>query len=223
MIPDKDVLSSLFIFRGCDFNGLDRKYSISDNTSITSYTDRQVILSKDEKITGLAVVAKGKAVIQSYYGNDSTVIREMSRFDSFGAATIFSPDNVFTTSVISSERCTVYCIDEQKIREILASEPLCCINYITFLSERISFLNRKVSAFSAPTSDSKVAMYLIENKEPGKNEVTLRQNIVSVSEKLGIGRASFYRSLETMKSRNIISKSGKVIKILDYDELKKMI
>ena len=85
--------------------------------------------------------------------------------------------------------------------------------YVILLSEKIHFLNKKLSAFSEGEAAEKLLRW-IKNFSNGENEFFLPCSVSKLAGMLGIGRASVYRAFDTLSERDIIRKDGKKIVIL---------
>ena len=85
--------------------------------------------------------------------------------------------------------------------------------YVTLLSEKIHFLNKKLSAFSEGETSEKVLRWIITAAN-GNSELILPCSVSKLAQMLGIGRASVYRAFDTLSERGIIRKDGKKIVIL---------
>lgn len=208
----KDLFGSLFLFEGTDFSAIDEKYSVSDSV-------RESIYGKGENIIcdGLPVICRGKAAIVSGEGEHFTVLRRLREGDTFGAATLFCRGE-HRTRVTTEDGCVIAYIPREMLVRLIENEPLCSVNYISFLSGRIAFLNKKITAFTAGSSDGKLAVYLSGLPEYG-SEVTVPVSLSELSNMLGIGRASLYRSFDVLSDAGIIEKAGKSIIILDREKL----
>lgn len=67
----------------------------------------------------------------------------------FGAAALFGKDSGYVSTVISKTASDVLFVSESKVKELITSDSQVALAYISFLSDRIRFLNRKISAFTA--------------------------------------------------------------------------
>ena len=119
------------------------------------------------------------------------------------------------STVVSKTSSEVIFICEEKIREIIISDPAVAIAYIAFLSDRIRFLNGKISTFTAKSADSAVAAALLSEKAD-----RFELNVSRLSKKLGIGRTSVYRSLEFLKKSGAIEYSEGTVTVLSKEILK---
>lgn len=216
----KEAVSRLFIFEGTDFSLIDEKYGICASLVISNYGDGEIFFSSGAD--GLPVIISGCAVILSGSGEKAAVLRRLSAGDTFGAASVFEPEGSHKTVVRADGECTAAFIPKALLVKLLENEPICSADYIKFLSGRISFLNRKISAFTAGCAEAKLAVYLTGLPCDG-GVCRIPHSISELSSVLGIGRASLYRAFEGFTSHGIISKDGRRIRILRPDALKNYI
>ena len=94
-------------------------------------------------------------------------------------------------------------------------------NYLAFLNNKIIYLNKKISSYTAGNNENKLLYFLSENEVDGK--VSIDTSISDIAIMLDMGRASLYRALEKLEGENIIKRNGKYIVILDREKIKKNI
>ncbi|MFR7473244.1 MAG: Crp/Fnr family transcriptional regulator [Christensenellales bacterium] len=93
-------------------------------------------------------------------------------------------------------------------------------NYLSFLTGRIFYLNRRIDAYTGGSAECRLAMYLLDNQQDGvPPKVTLPFGMNKLAELLGIGRASLYRAMETLEKKGIVAREGKCIAILKPNDL----
>ena len=94
------------------------------------------------------------------------------------------------------------------------------MNVIKLMGQKISFLNKKISTFSPNNTRQKVANHLYYlSKKMGDN---FKLNCQKTSSALNIGRASLYRSIDSLVAEGIVEYTTGIIKILDIDKLERI-
>ncbi len=218
----QNALSELFLFQGMDFSALDAKYNITALTEEKSYADGELIMDSC-RTEGLHFLLSGAARIISGDSERSAVLRIIGEGECFGAGNLFSENNTHSTKVRSAGECTVSVIPLALLLQILSSEPKCSLNYISFLSDRIAFLNKKITAFTAGSAEAKLAVYLMSLTTDKDGGAVLTTSLSALSAQLGIGRASLYRALDSFEADGIIHRQSKRITIMKPDVLRSMI
>ncbi len=85
-------------------------------------------------------------------------------------------------------------------------------NYLSFLTGRIFYLNRRIDAYTGGSAECRLAMYLLDNQQDGvPPKVTLPFGMNKLAELLGIGRASLYRAMETLEKKGIAARKGNAL------------
>lgn len=176
----------------------------------------QVIHSANNPLCGIGLILSGRAKILSGGGALLRLIRDG---DSFGAASAFDSAGHSPTEVISSTRVRLLVADRSVICSVIENDPSAAVRYITFLSERIGFLNGKIGALSAGDTSTKAAGYLLSLDVDSEGTATLSLPLSSIASALNMGRASLYRTLDKFTEDGLISRSDDRVSILDRDAL----
>ncbi len=151
-------------------------------------------------LSGLATVCR-----MGDTGNTVTV-RVMHDGEVFGVASVFGDWKEGKSQVIAKTDCTVLYASEDTLKTIFARFPAVAVNYISFLSDRIRFLNRRIDAFSAGSAVQKLYEYLISQSQDGVAKLNF--GLAELSRRLKMGRSSLYRSIETLENGGILERNG---------------
>lgn len=215
------VVAETFLFKGIDFDEIDAKYNVISAIRTSDYSVGELILSSDNPTDALCILQSGNARITSYTSERETVIKYVLPGEVFGAATLFSRVT-HSTRVYAVSDAKVIFIDKDTICRLIENSSGVALNYINFLSDKISFLNRKVSAYTAANAEIKLAMYLYGNLDP-RGCVVPKTSMSALSDQLGIGRASLYRAIDSLTDSGVIAYNGKRFEILDCNALLKLV
>lgn len=214
----KSVLEGLFLFRGMDFGSIDEKLNITARCIRETYSAGDNVPYSES----LCIVEKGKVRIESGRDGHYVILNRVGAGEIFGAAYLFT-DHICTTRVIAEGECAVMVISKELITEILRCVPEAAINYIKTLSEKIDFLNRKIAAFTAGSAEARLAVYLSRDICEDDNESSLKISMTELANSLGIGRASLYRAIESLKQNDIIEYDGRRFKVINKKLLEAMV
>lgn len=209
-------ISKLFLFNGMDFDELDSKYSIVNSTVTVEYEPGTIIQSSAQPPVGIGIVVSGSAAIYADSKSYSPMLRILPVGSEFGVASLFSCGS-YTTCVIADEGCRVCYISKNTIEMLFEKEPAVSINYIKILSEKISFLNKKVSTYTKSSAEEKLAYYLFESETDDHGNIPV--NYSQLADMLNVGRASLYRSLDKFSRCGLIERTSRSIKITDKNKL----
>ena len=211
-------ISEMFLFRGMKDSEIEEYVS---HCPILQYSSNDVIHSSAKPLHGIGVVISGRAKIVS--GNGDTLIRLLKPEDIFGAASVFSIESSNRTTVISSSKCSIRLIPEEVILKIISNDPAAAKRYITFLSDRISFLNSRISNLTAGDTVAKTAGFFLSLETDGDGNVFLNDSYTNVASRLNMGRASLYRTIDRFIADGLISRDRDNLTILDRDGLEDII
>ena len=219
----RERISSLFLFHEMHFEELDAKYHVMEKVIIQKYCTGEILLSARENPVGLAILLDGSAQILSGDEKHPALLRTMGAGDSFGAASLFSGEKGYRTCVRALEDCRILYLPAVLVEEICLHEPMAARNYIVFLSGRISFLNRKITAYTAGSALERLVLYLLHLPLASDGSWELDISYAQLSEQLGVGRASLYRAMDSLCAQGLIRREKKKVTPLQLETLKLMI
>ena len=125
-----------------------------------------------------------------------------------GYATLFSDPSAPPPTVMrAAEDCRLCWISGTVIREKMQSDPAFCEALVAELSRKIRFLNRKIAVFTAGSAEEKLLLYLEENAA-ADGLVCQTGSMSALAARLGIGRASLYRAVESAEKEGLIKREG---------------
>ena len=110
----------------------------------------------------------------------------------------------------ADNECSVITLNKSFIEKCIAFSHACAINYIELLAEKISFLNKKINAFTAKSAENKLYAYLLQLPRTD-NVLELNTDMSTIAKMIGIGRATLYRAFEKLQEAGTITKSNKKI------------
>ena len=186
-------------------------------SAVFSLLGKPIILNKGEQLYKngmLGIIIDGNATIKRHNDiGDAITIRTISSGELFGAASVFGNWKDGMSSIIADTACEVFYITEEEFCKILKEYPQMSLNYITYLSDRIRFLNRKLDAFTAKSTEERLYEYLLSQADSNGN-ISLDFGMAELSRRLQVGRTSIYRDIESLQSKKLISRNGHNFKIL---------
>lgn len=174
---------------------------------IKSYKSGETVCSPEKQDRIIGVVLGGKVSVYSADENKSVLLRSLSSSDAFGVSNLFSTER-FVSRVVAKTAAKVIFFSADEIQRLLDENRDFVTDYISFLSERIRFLNRKILFYTSGSSERRLALYL--SSFDGENGLSMR----GLAELLDVGRASLYRALRRLEKDGFITreKDGIVVK-----------
>lgn len=205
------------LFMGINLQSLSKKLDVD---SVIEFPAGQEIYSPRHCEKKLGIILSGSASVFSADENNGVLLRILESGDTFGVANLFSHRERFVSIIVAKKACRVLFFSEEAVADFIRDNPSFAINYIRFLSDRICFLNTKISCFTAGSPERRLAFFLLAFDEGENTRYTVSINANSLSDMLDVGRASLYRAFDKLESEGLIQKDGKQITILDKNTLK---
>lgn len=202
----KEILyKKFFLFEGLTFEEIDSLMEFGGVKNGKFSTNQ--ILHDSQCVDKIGILIKGKAAIKS--GENGVIIKKVAQYEAFGAASLFDKPKYLTTVYATSEG-EMLTIDKDFVIHCLLNNNKASLNYITFLSKKITFLNTKINAYTAKSAENKLYTYLLQLPRNG-NELNLTINLATLSKMIGVGRATLYRAFEKLENNGLITKIDKKI------------
>ena len=161
----------------------------------------------------LGIIKSGSAIVKRNNETGNSVnMRTISSCELFGAASVFGDWREGSSNIIALEDCFVYYINEPLFRELLVKFPTVSLNYISYLSDKIRFLNRRIDALAAGSTQNKLYEYLVSASSNGNAKLDISMS--ELARRLKIGRSSLYRDINSLEESGLIKRVGQIFKIL---------
>jgi CRP-like cAMP-binding protein len=168
-----------------------------------------------------AIVMNGSVRLFSGGESGSVLLNVAGCGDAFDIASLTGQRSQAPASTaVAACKCRVAFLTACDIRALMRDYPSIAANCFAFFTERIAFLNRRIRTLSCGTAEEKLADFLLTEccHEDGAFTVKLK-SCVELADRLNISRASLYRVLGALETAGIISRTGKVITIRDWERL----
>lgn len=204
---------SLFLFDGLNPGEIDE--IIPSLPPAVKFNKGELIYSSQSFTRAIALVISGAAKAET--NNAHRVV--MKRFlpgMCFGAAAVFGGE-AYVSRITAETETEVQFITEDILISLFEKYPKTAINYIAFLSDKIRFLNNKLSVLSCPSAESSVLKYLVCAADKDGYAV-IPKNMTMLSKMLGLGRASLYRSLDSLEKNGHIIRENNKIKVINNEK-----
>ncbi|MBR5296153.1 MAG: Crp/Fnr family transcriptional regulator, partial [Clostridia bacterium] len=153
------LLEKSILFRGCKLEKISSLLK-----EVSSYRENfslgEKVFTKKGEIGRVGILLNGSLAVFSAEEN-GTPLNTLKEGDLFGVSVLFG--NIGAPTLIKAKTCAeVLFIDEEKM-EPLWENSLIRKNLVSFLTDRICFLNKKISAFTAGSTEGKFARFLLQN------------------------------------------------------------
>lgn len=172
-----------------------------------SYSKNDIVFSKETYSPVLCLIIKGEARVSK----GETVISHLKDGEIFGAAFLYNQSYEFENTVTAITPLKVVIIEKSGVDELIKCDSSISFNYISYLSERIGFLNSKIEGYTKPSAEEKLMLYLQKNADINNGKCEISVSMTELSHVLQISRASLYRVIETLEQQGKICRNGKKI------------
>ena len=172
-----------------------------------SYAKNDIVFSRETYSPVLCLIIKGEARVSK----GETVISHLKDGEIFGAAFLYNQSYEFENTVTALTPLKVVIIEKDGVNELIKCDSSISFNYISYLSERIGFLNSKIEGYTKPSAEEKLMLYLKKNADINNGKCEISVSMTELSHVLQISRASLYRVIETLENQGKICRDGKKI------------
>lgn len=175
---------------------------------------------KGEKLTGyqrcLGILLQGTLLVENGSG---TPLNQLKAGSLFGVSTVFTEHQSHVTDIYAKEACRIFLLTQQELAEIFLENFRVNENYLSFLTDRIRFLNWKIDLFSATTAEQKLLCYLRHQKRQElEGDFVTVEPMTQLANLLGMGRASLYRAIEALEQSGKLSRIDRKVWKVDLEE-----
>lgn len=204
-----DIICVTKLFKELDKNDVLDILS-DDRVSLCSFKEGDVILHPEINEHCLVIITKGEA---SAVNDKGYLMRKMPEGTVFGVAGMFVKADDYVSTIKAVRDSEIVLIPESLVEECIKSNPQFAISYISFLSERIRFLNEHIRLMTSSSNTDRVLTYLLNIAGSASGEITVT-SYSELAHDLNMARSSLYRSLDDLEAEGIIERNGKSIKII---------
>lgn len=202
-----EILQNLFLFQGVDIRTTEAQYPFLEACAFSTFSEDEIIQCAEHPLQAMAVMIEGKASVLSDASDQGVCLRFLQAGDVFGVAGIYGCQEMqYETIIRANSTCTIFMLPAPIVQKLILHSPAIAENYIRFLSDRIRFLNKKISVFTAGTAEAKLAMYLLSLPIQEDGSVLIPVSMSGVAASLNMGRASLYRALDSLEENGVLTK-----------------
>lgn len=134
----------------------------------------------------------------------------------FGIAYLFHENIDNVTILLSNSEATILFIEENELLRLFQLDSILLRNYLSYVNQRIYFLNQRVECFTHEKIRDRVIEFLEQQRIQQNNQsiIILSFTKSELAEYLGVSRPSLYRVLKDLEVEGYIELNGN--KILFY-------
>jgi len=193
------------------------------NYSIKNYENNEILFWEDSPCNELSIIIKGSIRIESInYSGKVLIVRQIGENKIFGEGLIFSDKNFYPVNVVAQKINTeVLHLKKSEILKLFQLNQEISRNFISILSNKMTFLNQKVRLLALSTIRQKISLYLLEEYKGNQSlKIPILTSKKNLADLFAIARPSLSRELMVMKSEGIIDYDLNSFYIKDLQKLK---
>ncbi len=208
------MLKTLPLFKGADETLL--LSAIEEEKFVCKvFCSGETIYSPEEDEKRLIILRSGKADVYSADEARSLLLRTLEPGKAVGVANLFSNER-FVSRIIADKKCETVEIAAESFGKLLEQDSVMLYNFISFLSNKICLLNKKIVYLTAGSAERRLAVFLdTRASEIGSDIFPIQMN--ALCEMLNLGRASLYRAADKLEADGCIKRDGKQITIVNKE------
>ena len=212
-----NILKNSFLFDGVDEKIIE-SFALSNNIVKKTFQSGDTV----ENLSTPCLSFVGEGCVRVFGQNEgkSVLLNTLYEGDAFGVARLFCKDDTSVSTLVSKGTSSVYFIPFENVECLVSSNGRVAVNYISFLSEKIRFLNKKIGQYTAKNGEIRLVKYLLALQRDEDGVVTLNMPMSRLASHLGVSRATLYRSMDELENTGYIQRKEKnKIKIINPNQL----
>ena len=192
---------------------------------IKIYEPESVIAFSGDECNNLFVLVEGSIRGETIDFNGRIIkIEDVFAPDTFAEAFLFADQNNLLINIVANTKTKILIIHKEDLLLLFQSNKKILENYLKIISNRFVLVTKKLKFLSLKTIKAKLASHFIElSKKSKNNTIFLRKTQAELADYFGVTRPSLARTIKEMKDEGIIEVPGKMIRIVDFNKLKKLI
>ncbi|MBR4282327.1 MAG: Crp/Fnr family transcriptional regulator [Clostridia bacterium] len=211
------ILKNSFLFNGVDEESVEA-FVLSKGISQKTFSNGEVVENANSPC--LSFVMEGCVRVFGQNQGKRVLLNTLFEGDAFGVARLFCREDTSVSEIVSKGTARVCFIPFENVERLVSTDGKVAANYISFLSEKIRFLNSKIGQYTAKSGEIRLVKYLLSLKEDENGVVALSLPMSRLASHLGVSRATLYRSMDELENQGHIERKEKnKIKIINLKQL----
>ena len=187
-----------------------------------SFNKGEVVYSPEKYEKKLGFVISGGCSVYKYKSSENNLfLNSLRPGDSFGILAVFTDEGEFPTVIEATKKTEILFIDADECKALVSKNAQIALSVISFLANKVSFLNTKISTLSGKNISEKLAIYLLCECYK-MNAKALHLNVQRASSALSVSRQSIYRAIESLEAADLITYDENKIYIKDLYGLERL-
>ncbi|MBI9101101.1 MAG: Crp/Fnr family transcriptional regulator [Spirochaetales bacterium] len=218
------ALSCTNLFKGIQDDEMDKLIETAPPTIRTFHKDAVMSFQGDE-YNELMIILAGELSAEILNPNGKKIIIEtLNKSSAVATGVLFAEDNTLPVTLKVVKEVEIALFTKKTVLKFCQMNERFLLNYMQDMGDKVIFLAEKIRLFRFKSINQKVAGYLLNlSIKQGADSVRMTYSLEHLADLFGIARPSLSRVLSEFYDQAILKKEGRIMHILDKQELEYML
>ena len=191
--------------------------------AVRSYEKGETIVTQGARYDALYILIRGEIVTEmADEKGDFMKVEQIRAPNPMATGFLFSADNRSPVSAVCKVDCSVIVIPKENVYFLMREYESFMLAFLSYISNKVSFLSEKLRLVSLRTIRAKLAYYLLK-ESGGEKSFRLKTSKESMARLFGVSRPALVKVMMEMAGEGLIDVNRRDIQINDRATLQKML
>ncbi len=191
--------------------------------AVRSYEKGDTIVTQGARYDALYILIRGEIVTEmADEKGDFMKVEQIRAPNPMATGFLFSADNRSPVSAVCKVDCSVIVIPKENVYFLMREYESFMLAFLSYISNKVSFLSEKLRLVSLRTIRAKIAYYLLK-ESGGEKSFRLKTSKESMARLFGVSRPALVKVMMEMAEEGLIDVDRRDIQINDRATLQKML
>ena len=191
--------------------------------AVRSYEKGDTIVTQGARYDALYILIRGEIVTEmADEKGDFMKVEQIRAPNPMATGFLFSADNRSPVSAVCKVDCSVIVIPKENVYFLMREYESFMLAFLSYISNKVSFLSEKLRLVSLRTIRAKLAYYLLK-ESGGEKSFRLKTSKESMARLFGVSRPALVKVMMEMAEEGLIDVDRRDIQINDRATLQKML
>lgn len=191
--------------------------------AVRSYEKGDTIVTQGARYDVLYILIRGEIVTEmADEKGDFMKVEQIRAPNPMATGFLFSADNRSPVSAVCKVDCSVIVIPKENVYFLMREYESFMLAFLSYISNKVSFLSEKLRLVSLRTIRAKIAYYLLK-ESGGEKSFRLKTSKESMARLFGVSRPALVKVMMEMAEEGLIDVDRRDIQINDRATLQKML
>lgn len=191
--------------------------------AVKTYEKGDVIVTQGSKCEFLYILVRGEIDTEmADEKGDFMKVEQIKAPNPLATGFLFSTDNRSPVSAICKGACTVVSIPKENVYLLMREYESFMLAFLSYISNKVSFLSEKLRLVSLRTIRAKLAYYLLK-ESAGESKFRLKISKEEMARLFSVSRPALVKVMMEMTAEGIIDVNRRDIRIMERVTLQNLI